>query len=142
MDMEQLTNAGSDYLLEIGIEELHKDSKVWMSRIELWKRELLFFQKLLDSYSTKFDNPEDKKAEGHFQNLIIYYSGELLDEYKQAVSRQEKRLAELVSVDNPDQVDQAEFRNHQIRLKEKVDSFDREFRKYKHDFFAFIEKVI
>ena len=142
MDMEQLTNAGSDYLLEIGIEELHKDSKVWMSRIELWKRELLFFQKLLDSNSTKFNNPEDKKTEDHFQNLIIYYGGELLDEYKQSVRRQEKRLAELVSVDNPDKVDQAEFRTHQIRLKAKVDSFDREFRKYKHDFFAFIEKVI
>jgi len=140
--MEQLTNAGSDYLLEIGIEELHKDSKVWMSRIELWKRELLFFQKLLDSYSTKFNNPEDKKSEAHFQNLIIYYSGELLDEYKQSVRRQEKRLAELVTIDGQEQVDQTEFRNHQIRLKAKVDSFDREFRKYKHEFFTFIEKVI
>jgi hypothetical protein len=142
MDMEQLTNAGSDYLLEIGIEELHKDSKVWMSRIELWKRELQFFQKLLDSNSPKFDNPEDKKREDHFQNLIIYYSGQLLDEYKQSVRRQEKRLAELISQDNPDQIDQAEFRNQQIELKAKVDSFDREFRKYKHDFFSFIEKVI
>jgi len=140
--MEQLTNAGSDYLLEIGIEELHKDSKVWMSRIELWKRELQFFQKLLDSNSPKFDNPDDKKKEDHFQNLIIYYSGELLDEYKQAVRRQEKRLAELVSLDNADKIDQAEFRNQQIELKAKVDSFDREFRKYKHDFFGFIEKAI
>ena len=140
--MEQLTNAGSDYLLEIGIEELHKDSKVWMSRIELWKRELQFFQKLLDSNSPKFDNPEDKKREDHFQNLIIYYSGQLLDEYKQSVRRQEKRLAELISQDNTDQIDQAEFRNQQIELKAKVDSFDREFRKYKHDFFSFIEKVI
>ena len=140
--MEQLTNAGSDYLLEIGIEELHKDSKVWQSRIELWKRELQFFQKLLDSYSTKFSSPEDKKTEDHFQNLIIYYSGELLDEYKQSVRRQVKRLAELVDIDNADQVDQAEFRNQQIQLKQKIDSFDREFRKYKHEFFAFIEKVI
>ena len=82
--MEQLTSAGSDYLLEIGLESLHKDSKVWKSRIEMWKRELVFFQRLLDSYSNKFENPEDKKAEDHFQNLIIYYNGELLDEYKQA----------------------------------------------------------
>ena len=140
--MEQITNAGSDYLLEIGIEELHKDSKVWMSRIELWKRELRFFQKLLDSHSTKFVAPEDKKAEGHFQNLIIYYNGELLDEYKQSVRRQEKRLATLVALDNPNQVDEAEYRNHHILLKEKVDSFDSEFRKYKHEFFTFIEKVI
>ena len=140
--MEQLTNAGSDYLLEIGIEELHKDSIVWKSRIDLWKRELTFFQKLLDSYSTKFTDAEDKKTEDHFQNLIIYYNGELLDEYKQAVRRQEKRLGELVALDSPDKVDEAEFRNQQIAIKEKVDSFDREFRKYKHEFFAFIEKAI
>lgn len=140
--MEQLTNAGSAYLLEIGIEELHKDSKVWLSRIELWKRELLFFQKLLDSNSTKFVNHEDKKNEDHFQNLIIYYNGELLDEYKQLVRRQVKQLSALVSKNGTEPIDESTFRNNQINLKKKVDSFDREFRKYKHEFFEFIEKVI
>jgi hypothetical protein len=140
--MEQISNAGSDYLLEVGLETLHKDSKVWMSRIELWKRELRFFQKLLDSYSPKFVSHEDKKAEDHFQNLIIYYNGQLLDEYKQAARRQSKRLAGLVDVGNTEQLDESEYRNHHIDLKNKVDSFDRQFRKYKHEFFAFIEKVI
>ena len=140
--MEQLTNAGSDYLLEVGLETLHSDSTVWTSRIKLWKRELRFFQKLLDSYSTKFASAEDKKAEDHFQNLIIYYNGELLDEYKQAARRQEKRLAELLSFDRPDKVDESEYRSQYIELKNKVDSFDKQFRKYKHEFFAFIEKVI
>lgn len=140
--MEQLTNAGSDYLLEIGLETLHKDSKVWKSRIEMWKRELIFFQKLLDSYSLKFDSPEDKKEEDHFQNLIIYYNGELLDEYKQAARRQEKRLAEMMGDERPDHVDESEYRNQHIELKKKVDSFDKQFRKYKHEFFNFIEKVL
>ena len=140
--MEQITNAGSEYLLEIGIEELHNDSKVWMSRIELWKRELEFFQKLLDSYSVKFTSDEDKKTEDHFQNLIIYYNGELLDEYKQAVRRQVKNLGALIASQGSEEIDQAGFRNQQIELKRKVDSFDREFRKYKHEFFAFIEKAI
>ena len=140
--MEQLTNAGSDYLLEIGLETLHKDSKVWKSRIEMWKRELGFFQKLLDSYSRKFDSPDDKKEEDHFQNLIIYYNGELLDEYKQAARKQEKRLAQMIAKDSPDQMDEAEYRNQHIDLKKKFDSFDRQFRKYKHEFFDFIEKVL
>ena len=140
--MEQLTSAGSDYLLEIGLESLHKDSKVWKSRIEMWKRELVFFQRLLDSYSNKFENPEDKKAEDHFQNLIIYYNGELLDEYKQAARRQEKRLAELVSIDDSNHLDEKEYRKQHHELRKKVDSFDRQFRKYKHEFFDFIERVI
>ena len=140
--MEQLKNAGSDYLLEIGLETLHKDSEVWKSRIEMWKRELIFFQKLLDSYSLKFDSPDDKKEEDHFQNLIIYYNGELLDEYKQAARRQEKRLAEMMGNESPDHVDESEYRNQHIELKRKVDSFDKQFRKYKHEFFNFIEKVL
>lgn len=140
--MEQLTNAGSEYLLEIGLETLHKESKVWKSRIEMWKRELSFFQKLLDSYSLKFENPEDKKEEDHFQNLIIYYNGELLDEYKQAARRQEKRLAEMMDRESSDHLDESEYRNQHIELKKKVDSFDKQFRKYKHDFFTFIEKVL
>ena len=135
--MEELTNAGSDYLLEIGIEELHKESEVWVSRINLWKRELDFFQKLLDTFSSKFDKEEDKKTVDHFQNLIIYYNGELLESYKQAVRRQEKNLGIMLT--NGTQMDEAAFRNKHIGLKEKIDSFDREFRKTKQEFFDFIE---
>ncbi len=135
--MEELTKASSDYLLEIGIEELHKESEVWVSRINLWKRELNFFQKLLDTFSLKFNKEEDKKTADHFQNLIIYYNGELLESYKQAVRRQEKNLGMMLT--NGTQMDEAAFRNNHIGLKEKIDSFDHEFRKTKQEFFDFIE---
>ena len=138
--MEQIANPGSAYLLEIGLEELHKESVVWKSRLELWKTELKFFQKLLDKNSVKFVEIDDKKAEDHFQNLILYYDGELLEEYKQSVRRHEKRLGEMLS-DN-DRLQEIEYRNNHIALKEKVDSFDDTFRKYKQEFFAFMEKAI
>ncbi len=138
--MEQLHESGSDYLLEIGIEELHKESNVWISRIELWKRELNFFQKLLDAYSMKFSDMEDKKEVDHFQNLIIYYNGELLDEYKQSTRRHEKHLANMFSTG--DTLNEIIYRNSHRELKEKVDSFDETFRKYKQDFFNLMEKVI
>ena len=138
--MEQLNEAGSDYLLEIGMEELHKESRVWMSRIELWKRELDFFQKLLDTNSLKFSSKEDKKKESHFQNLIFYYNGELLDEYKQSVRRHEKRLAQML--ESGETLNEVTYRNRHIELKDKVDSFDDTFRKYKHEFYKLIEEVI
>ena len=138
--MEEITTGGSEYLLEIGIEELHKESKVWVSRINLWKRELDFFQKLLDTYSTKFISEDSKKQEDHFQNLIIYYNGELLDGYKQSVRRQEKNLGLMLT--SNEYIDEAAYRNGQILLKEKIDSFDNEFRKTKHEFFQLIESIL
>ena len=39
-------------------------------------------------------------------------------------------------------IDEAAFRIQHIELKEKMDSFDTEFRKTKHDFFELIEKVM
>ncbi len=138
--MEELTNATTDYLLEIGIEELQKESETWDSRITLWKRELDFFQKLLDTFSSKFKNGDDRKSSDHFQNLIIYYNGELLEGYKQAVRRQVKNLGNILSSD--EQMDEAVLRNNHIRLKDKIDSFDYEFRKTKQEFFEFIENKL
>ncbi len=138
--MDEFSTPSSEYLLEIGIEELHKESKVWVSRINLWKRELDFFQNLLDKYSIKFDTSDLKKQEDHFQNLIIYYNGELLESFKQSVRRQEKNLGSLLQA--TEYVDEAAFRIQHIELKEKIDSFDTEFRKTKHEFFELIEKVM
>ena len=138
--MDEFSTSSSEYLLEIGIEELHKESTVWVSRIDLWKRELDFFQKLLDKYSVKFDTSDFKKQEDHFQNLIIYYNGELLESFKQSVRRQEKNLGSLLQA--TEYVDEATFRIQHIELKEKIDSFDTEFRKTKHDFFELIERVM
>ena len=138
--MEQIAGAGSEYLLEIGLEELHKESVVWKSRLELWKTELRFFQKLLDKNSAKFEDVEDKKAEDHFQNLILYYDGELLEEYKQSVRRHEKRLGEMLT--SNERLQEMEFRTAHIELKEKVDSFDDTFRQYKREFFQFMEKAL
>jgi hypothetical protein len=137
--MEEL-GTSSEYLLEIGLEELHKESKVWASRIKLWKRELDFFQKLLDSNASKFESEEDKKAEDHFQNLIIYYNGELLDQFKQSVRRQEKQLGIMLTTN--DYADESTFRRKHIQLKEEIDSFDDQFRKTKAEFFQLIESVL
>lgn len=137
--MEELST-GSEYLLDIGLEELHKESKVWVSRIDLWKRELEFFQNLLDKNSSKFTTSEAKKHEDHFQNLIIYYNGELLEEYKQAVRRQEKHLGTMLTTN--DYTEESTYRGKHMALKEKIDSFDDQFRKTKHEFFELIESVL
>jgi len=140
--MDQLTNTDKEFLLEVDIEELLDQSRVWMSRILLWKTELGFFQKLLDSNSTKFNSADEKKSEDHFQNLIIYYNGEVLDQYKQSVRRHKKNLHALSTGLATEPVQEEATRRSHIELLDKVDSFDEEFRKHKHEFIEFMEKVI
>jgi hypothetical protein len=57
----------------------HKKTLEWLSAAILWKQELAFFQKLLDAYSPSFKTVEEKQKLDHFQSIIIYYRGELID---------------------------------------------------------------
>ena len=138
--MESLSEASDAYLLERDIAELHRESKKWISEIALWRAELNFFQKLLDRYANQFTEIEDKKSIDHFQHLITYYTGELLDEFKQSTRRHEKLLAN--QLENSDKVDEAGYRNQHGDLSSHINSFLNEFNIYKKEFFLFIEKVI
>ena len=67
------------YILQPSLMGMHNESLEWLSTIALWKRELVFFQKLLDKYAPQMTGIESKKEIDHYQNLIIYYDGELVD---------------------------------------------------------------
>ena len=135
-----LKNPSSEYLIERSLDELHQQSVKWNSDIELWKIELNFFQKLLDKYSVEFDTVDEKKEIDHFQNLITYYSGELLDEFRQLVRRHETTLAKDFAVKG--KVDEAAYRATHLDLMKRIYAFDNEFKAYKKEFFTFIEKAL
>lgn len=138
--MKNLKQANHDFLLEESLETLHRESQNWTSELKLWKIELKFFQKLLDNNSQKFDSIEDKKRMSHFQNLIIYYIGEVLDQFKQKIRRHEKYLAEELT--NKEHLDESEYRKRHAEIASHVGSFRIEFIMYKREFFDFIEKVM
>lgn len=138
--MKKLQQAGQDYLLEESLESLHRESKSWSSELELWRIDLSFFQKLLDHNSQNFTSKDDKKRMSHFQNLITYYAGEVLDRFEQMIRRHEKYLAtELI---NMEKLDESGYRKKHAEIASHVGSFRVEFIKYKREFYDFIEKVV
>lgn len=138
--MKNLKPAGQDYLLEEGLEALHRESKNWYSELELWRIDLSFFQKLLDLNAQHFTSKEDKKRMSHFQNLIIYYTGEVLDRFEQMIRRHEKYLAsELMNMET---LNESEYRKKHAEIASHVGAFRIEFIKYKREFYDFIERVI
>ncbi len=138
--MENLKEANSDFLLEIGLENLHQESCVWVSQLDLWKIELAFFQKLMDTNSAKFTSKDQKKELDHFQNLIIYYNGELLDQFRKKIRKHEKTLSSELK--NENRLDETIYRNQHRVISSELKSLQHEYYLYKKDFFSFMETVL
>ena len=84
------------YILQPSLMEMHHQSLEWLSYSVLWKRELSFFQKLLDLYSGRFTSVDDKKKIDHFQHIITYYKGEVVDGLRKKLKTNEHKLAAML----------------------------------------------
>ncbi len=138
--MENLKEANTDFLLEIGLESLHQESSKWISEINLWKLELSFFQKLLDKYSKNFSTEKQRKELDHFQNLITYYNGELLDQFMQKIRKHEKSL--VGELKNDIKIDETIYRKKHWEIANEIKSLAGEYYHNKKNFFKFIESVL
>ena len=138
--MKNLSPATSNYLLEVSLEDLHQESRTWLSEIEFWKIELSFYQKLLEKVAVKLTNVEEKKKTDHFQNLIIYFQGELLDQYQHDIREHEKYLNNMVQEKIP--LNEQLYREVHKNFEHHIKSFGSDLKQFKKDLFAFAEKYI
>ncbi len=137
--MISVTSATDKYILQPSLLSKHRKSLEWLSSAALWKRELSFFQKLLDQYSSKLTSLDDKKKIDHFQSLITYYNGELIDGFTSRLRQHEKNLADMLK--RKDESKTGYFKQHEVLMTE-LDSLSRQFTEYKEEFFDFIEKAL
>jgi hypothetical protein len=126
-------------MLQPSLLDMHRNSIDWLSATMLWKREVTFFQKLLDKYSPLFNTEEDKKKVSHFQSLITYYNGELIDQLRTKLRDHENLLARTLQEYN--ESDTRYYQQHKGLMNE-LESFANSFNTLKHDLFEFIEKAL
>jgi hypothetical protein len=127
------------YILQPSLLDMHRQSLEWLSASELWKRELSFFQKLLDQSAPR-DTAEDHKQQvGHFQSLITYYDGELVDTLRKKLREHESRLAHTLK--ELKESDTTYFKEHS-GIMEELESFLNAFAEFKQTFFGFIESSL
>lgn len=117
----------------------HKKTLEWLSAAVLWKQELVFFQKLLDAYSPDFTKVEDKQKLDHFQNIITYYRGELIDTLVSKLRLHEKKLAEMF--DTRDETKVSYYQEHD-ELMNQLDALNTQLMQYKEELFSFLGKVL
>lgn len=122
-----------------GLIDKHRETLEWLSASVLWKKELAFFQKVLDQQAPKFDRTEDKMKIDHFQNLLLYYNGEVVDGIRKRLRGHEHKLADLVQ--DPHETDTAYFEEH-AELMDEAATFNKAFNGYKEEFLQFVERVM
>lgn len=127
------------YILQPGLIDMHQQSLNWLSAISLWNKELIFFQKLLDQHASSFTDIDDKKQIERFQNLILYYHGEVVGNLRSDLLEHERNLATTLKSLNESDTDYYAEHNG---LMEELLVFEMHFTKFKNDFFEFIGKVI
>lgn len=137
--MISVTSVTDKYILQPSLLSKHRSSLDWISATVLWKRELAFFQKLLDQHASKFPSSEDKKRIDHFQSIITYYNGELIDSFATRLRLHEKKLAEMLHSQN--ELNTGYFKEHDALMGE-LETLSAQFAEYKEEVFAFIEKAI
>jgi hypothetical protein len=137
--MISVTSVTSDYILQPALLEKHRRTLDWLSSTLLWKREFNFFQKLLDQYASKFTSIEDKKKMDHFQNLIFYYNGEIIDDLRKKLREHENSLAEMLKT--KDELKTEYFKEHDAIMQE-LEAFRIRFNEYKEELFGFIENAM
>ena len=138
--MDQIALENIDFLAERSIEDLHYSSRQWLFNIEFWRQELAFFQTLLDQNADKANSVDQKKQIDHFQHLITYYQGELLDEYHQKTRRHEKSMRAML--DGKAANVESAFREKHNILFDQIVSFDNQFKQHKLDFYEFIAALL
>lgn len=127
------------YILQPSLVSMHQQSLEWLSASALWKRELSFFQKLLDQHSAKANSIELKKEMDHCQHIVTYYSGEVVDGLRKKVRNHEKDLAEMLQSMN--ESDTQYFKDHEALMAE-LSTFSKTYDQFRHEFFGFIEKMM
>ena len=126
------------YILQPNLLDMHHKSLEWLSATALWKRELGFFQKLLDQAAPRVA-AEHKPQVSHFQNLITYYGGELVDTLRGKLRDHENTLA--TTLQKYSEKDTQYFKEHN-GIMEELEAFQNAFVGFKHQFYEFVEKTI
>lgn len=127
--------ASSDYLLPQSLEGLHYESRMWLETIAFWKDETRFFASMLKKQNQEVPEGADysemlRNLDRLHEMLYEYLSDEIL-EHERLLSDIEKGTEGIADIT---------YREQHRHLREKMDVFTRDFRKFKMMVFGYAKK--
>lgn len=136
--MISVLSTTNKYILQPSVIQMHHTSLSWLSTSAFWKRELSFFQKLLEAAAFRVVSEAHKQRVDHFQSLITYYNGEVVDLIRKKLREHESHLAHSLQKEN--EADTRYYEEHKA-LMDEAESFEKSFRELKHELFSFVEEI-
>jgi hypothetical protein len=133
-------STSNTFILPLSLQDLHQRTLEWESSLELWKRELSFFRKLIDQYGRQLHLREEINEREHFRFLLSFYSGELMNSLSNKIRLHETNLKPLIRGKNTQ--DEQAYRDEHQQLEKQMKAIEREFHCYKGELFSLVEKVI
>lgn len=127
------------YILQPALLDKHRQTLEWLSAAALWKKELTFFQKLLDQYSLQEFDYERHKKIGHFQSMITYYNAEIIGSLTSYLRLHEKKLAQMLASKGATKTEY--FKEHDDLMRD-AEAISIQFIQNKEDLLAFFEKML
>ena len=125
----------SDYLLPQSLEGLHYESRQWLETIGFWKDEARFFADLLKKQGKEVpkgaDYPEMLRNLDRLHEMLYEYLSDEILEHERLLSKIEEGAEGIA--DNA-------YREQHRQLREKMEVFNQDFRKFKMMVFGYAKK--
>lgn len=132
------TEPSVDHPLQPSLGNMHRKNLDWLSAILPWKREVVFFQKLIENDLQKHQSRGDNRLD-FLQSRVKYYSNELIAELRKKLNESENNLSKLV--EEKSESDVQYFKEHQILMVELNSCYER-YTEFKQELFDFIEEAM
>jgi hypothetical protein len=123
------------------LKDLHQTTLEWESSIEFWKKEFLFFKKLITKYEAQLSGWSNIQEKEHFKSLLNYYSGSLMELLMNKMIDHEAMLKPLLLGEKSKQ-DEMSYRKEHTILRYQVEALEKEFENNKNELYALIEKAM
>ena len=125
----------SDYLLPSSLEGLHMESRQWLDTVAFWKDETKFFASVLKKQQEEVPESADfsemlRNLDRLHEMLYDYFTDEIM-EHERLLSTIEKGVEGIA--DNT-------YRDQHRQLKDKMEVFNQDFRKFKMMVFGYAKK--
>ncbi|HZB15114.1 MAG TPA: hypothetical protein VE467_18890 [Chryseolinea sp.] len=135
--MISVIGATGKYIVQPELIEKHIKTLNGLSSCMLWKSEIRAFQKVLGQSSQRVTATDDKKKVDHFQNLILYYGGEVIDGLRKKLRDHENHLAKMLESENESDIQY--YKEHDA-IMDELDTFSNQFKQFRGELIEFVEK--
>ena len=136
--METLLAAKTSYMLEAGIDVLHRESLEWLEEIAFWRDETAFFSALIITKTKKQVPIDAKDPLRSVENHLVHVGINKLEDLEKQVTLHEHNLAYVLEQKFPDE---NIYREKHRDIAKKIHAFEAEYKDMKKKVFALVERL-